>query len=218
MRLAVDTIVGDGHHAPRHPPCPAGRCVVARETGAGAPGVASSAARAAADAASAGATAPARPVAMGVALQGMDGLATGAGPGGAGDRGRVAPAGVRLFWTWKSRHRTGRPPVPGAVRDLIRTISRAHPLWGAPRIHGELLKVGLDVSQTSVAKYMTRHRRPPSQTWKTFLANHIGQIMAADVVVVPAPSWPFRCWVVCITATNAARRSGVPHRRARMPA
>jgi hypothetical protein len=60
--------------------------------------------------------------------------------------------GVGLFWTWKSRHRTGRPPVPREVRDLIRSMSRANPLWGAPRIHGELLKVGIDVSQATVAK------------------------------------------------------------------
>jgi transposase InsO family protein len=91
----------------------------------------------------------------------------------------------RLFWTWKSRHRVGRPAVSPAVRALIRSMSQANPLWGAPRIHGELLKLGIDVSQASVAKYLVRHRRPPSQTWRTFLANHIGQIMAADFFVVP---------------------------------
>jgi hypothetical protein len=93
--------------------------------------------------------------------------------------------GFRLLWTWKSRLRTGRPTVPSDVRALIRTMSRANPLWGAPRIHGELLKLGIDVCQATVAKHMVRPRRPPSQTWRTFLANHIGQVMAADFFVVP---------------------------------
>lgn len=91
----------------------------------------------------------------------------------------------RLFWTWKSRRRLGRPCVPPEVRALIRTMSRANPLWGAPRIHGELVKLGIDVSQTTVAKYLLRPRRPPSQSWRTFLTNHIHQIMAADFFVVP---------------------------------
>jgi hypothetical protein len=76
--------------------------------------------------------------------------------------------GVRLWWTWKSRRRTGRPTVPTDVRTLIRTLSQANALWGAPRIHGELLKLGLDVSQATVAKYMVRRTTPPSQTWRTF--------------------------------------------------
>jgi hypothetical protein len=62
--------------------------------------------------------------------------------------------GFRLFWTWKSRHRTGRPTVPADVRELIRTMSHANPLWGAPRIHGELRKLGIAVGQSTVAKYM----------------------------------------------------------------
>ena len=91
----------------------------------------------------------------------------------------------RLYWTWKSRRRFGRPSVPPDVRALIRTMSHANPLWGAPRIHGELLKLGIKVSQASVAKYLVRPRRPPSQSWRTFLANHVDQIMAADFFVVP---------------------------------
>jgi putative transposase len=93
--------------------------------------------------------------------------------------------GIRLFWTWKSRRRTGRPTVPAEVRALIRTMSHTNALWGAPRIHGELLKLGMNVCQATVAKYMVRHRRPPSQTWRTFLANHVGQMVAADFFVVP---------------------------------
>ena len=74
------------------------------------------------------------------------------------------PRGLRLFWTWRSRHRPGRPPVWREVRNLIRTVSQTNPLWGAPHIHGELRKVGIDVSQATVVKYMIRHRRRPSQT------------------------------------------------------
>src|SRR5262249_17992490 len=89
--------------------------------------------------------------------------------------------GFRLFWTGKSRRRIGRPTLPADVRALIRTMSEANPLWGAPRIHGELLKLGIDVSQATVTKYIVLpHHRPPSQTWRTFLRNHIGQIVAAD--------------------------------------
>jgi len=79
----------------------------------------------------------------------------------------------------------GRPTVPVAVRTLIRTMSKANPLWGAPRIHGELLKLGIDVCQATVAKYMVRWRQPPSQTWRTFLTNHKTQLTAADFFVVP---------------------------------
>ncbi len=93
--------------------------------------------------------------------------------------------GFRLFWTWKSRRRIGRPPVPSDVRDLIQTMSQDNPLWGAPRIHGELLKLGVAVSQATVAEYMARSSPSPSQSWRTFLANHVQQIAAADFFVVP---------------------------------
>lgn len=93
--------------------------------------------------------------------------------------------GFRFLWTWKSRHGGGRPTVAREVRTLIRTVSDANPLWGAPRIHGELLKLGLDISQTTVATYMRRRQPPPSQTWRTFLTNHVTQLMAADFFVVP---------------------------------
>ena len=78
--------------------------------------------------------------------------------------------GFRWYWTWKVRHgRSGRPQVPRETRNLIRTMSRENPLWGAPRIHSELLKLGIKISQASVAKYMVRNPKPPSQTWRTFL-------------------------------------------------
>ena len=93
--------------------------------------------------------------------------------------------GFEAFWRWKSRGRPGRQRIPREVRDLIREISLANPLWGAPRIHGELLKLGIEVAQTTVAKYMARGRRPPSQSWKTFLRNHAEGIASIDFFVVP---------------------------------
>src|SRR5512135_771503 len=93
--------------------------------------------------------------------------------------------GFCLFWRWKSRRRAGRPAVPSEIRNLVRQMSRENPLWGAPRIHGELLKLGINVSQSSVAKYMERRRGPPSQGWKTFLRNHALHIAAVDLFVVP---------------------------------
>jgi putative transposase len=92
----------------------------------------------------------------------------------------------RLFWTWKVRHgHPGRPVVPVEVRDLIRQMCRENPTWGAPRIHGELLKLGIDIGETSVTKYMLRVRRPPSQTWRTFLENHASQLVSVDFFTVP---------------------------------
>jgi Integrase core domain len=98
-------------------------------------------------------------------------------------------AGFRAWWRWKSRPRGGRPQTPIEIRRLIRAISLANPLWGAPRIHGELLKIGIDVGQTTVAKYMARRRGPPSQGWKTFLRNHADGIAAMDLFVVPTMSF-----------------------------
>ena len=115
--------------------------------------------------------------------------------------------GFRLFWTWKSRRRHGRPPVAPDVRALIRTMSEQNPLWGAPRIHGELLKLGIDVSQATVAKYMARRRRPPSQTWRTFLTNHVDQIMAADFFVVPTVT----CRLLFVLVILAHDRRRVVH-------
>jgi len=94
--------------------------------------------------------------------------------------------GFRLFWTWKVRRgQAGRPTVSRVVRELIRQMSRENPLWGAPRIHGELLKLGIDIGETSVGKYMVRHRKPPSQTWRTFLENHLKTMVSVDFFTVP---------------------------------
>jgi Integrase core domain len=98
-------------------------------------------------------------------------------------------AGFKSYWRWKSRRRGGRPAVPLEFRQLIREMSFANPLWGAPRIHGELLKLGIDIGETSVAKYMVRRRGPPSQGWKTFLHNHADGIAAMDLFVVPTISF-----------------------------
>jgi hypothetical protein len=98
-------------------------------------------------------------------------------------------AGFRSYWRWKSRRRSGRPTVPIEIRRLIGEMSIANPLWGAPRIHGELLKIGIEIGQTSVAKYMVRRRGPPSQGWKTFLRNHANGIAAMDLFVVPTISF-----------------------------
>jgi len=98
-------------------------------------------------------------------------------------------AGFRAYWRWKSRPYSGRPKTPLEIRRLIREIGIANPLWGAPRIHGELLKLGIDVGQTTIAKYMARRRRPPSQGWKTFLRNHADGIASMDPFVVPTISF-----------------------------
>ncbi len=94
-------------------------------------------------------------------------------------------AGFRRYWRWKSRSMGGRPKIDADLRALIRRISVDNPLWGAPRIHGELLKLGFEVAQSSVAKYMVKRRGPPSQRWRTFLCNHAPDIAAMDLFVVP---------------------------------
>jgi hypothetical protein len=80
--------------------------------------------------------------------------------------------GFRAWWRWKSHNPGGRPEIDKEPRDLVRCMCKESPLWGAPRIHGELLKLGFDVAQSTVSKYMMRRRGPPSQGWKTFLRNH----------------------------------------------
>jgi putative transposase len=95
-------------------------------------------------------------------------------------------AGFRLFWTWKVRRgQPGRPVISLEIRDLIRKMCRENPSWGAPRIHGELLKLGIDIGESSVSKYMVRCRKPPSQTWRTFLENHAQQLVSIDFFTVP---------------------------------
>jgi hypothetical protein len=93
--------------------------------------------------------------------------------------------GWGLYWAWKSKRRKpGRPPVPQDVRELIRKMSSENP-WGAPRLHGELLKLGINISQATVAKYLVRHEKPPSQNWRTFLDNHVSTLASIDFFTVP---------------------------------
>ena len=92
--------------------------------------------------------------------------------------------GFRLYWTWKSRPRVGRPKISMEMREIIQKMSRENPLWGAPRIHGELLKLGIDISQATVAKYRVRNPGPPSQSWRTFLDNHLSQLASIDFFTV----------------------------------
>src|SRR5882757_9305072 len=112
--------------------------------------------------------------------------------------------GFRLYWRWKSRGRGGRPRIPGEIRRLIREMSLANRLWGAPRIHGELLKLGIEVVQSTVAKYMARSGRGRSQTWKTFLHNHAAGIGAMDFLVVPTAG--FRLLFVLVILRHERRR------------
>jgi hypothetical protein len=94
-------------------------------------------------------------------------------------------SGFCCYWRWKSRSLGGRPQIEAKLRMLIRSMSIENPLWGAPRIHGELLKLGFEVAQSSVAKYMVKRRGPPSQGWSTFVRNHAPDIAAMDLFVVP---------------------------------
>ena len=111
--------------------------------------------------------------------------------------------GFRRYWRWKSRARTDRPPVDSGLRSLIRQMNVENPLWGAPRIHGELLKLGFDVAQSTVAKYMNRRRGPPSQGWRTFLHNHAPEIAAIDLFVVPTISFGLLYGLVVVSLARS---------------
>src|SRR6202051_1733124 len=110
--------------------------------------------------------------------------------------------GFRLFWRWRSR--SGRPSVDREVRDVIRQMSVPNPLWGAPRLHGELLKLGLEISQATVAKYMVRRLGRPSPTWRSFLRNQAAGIAAIDMFVVASAS--FRLLYVMIILVHDRRK------------
>jgi len=112
--------------------------------------------------------------------------------------------GFRLYWRWKSRAWGGRPRIPGDIRRLIREMSLANRLWGAPRIHGELLKLGIEVAQSTVAKYMARSGRGRSQTWKTFLHNHAAGVGAMDFLIVPTVG--FKLLFVLVILRHERRR------------
>src|SRR5882762_652429 len=112
--------------------------------------------------------------------------------------------GFKLYWTKLSQRRIGgRLAVSPQVRALIREIATANPLWGAPRIHGELLKLGINISERSVSRLLLRRRRPPSQTWRTFLANHLNEIASIDLFTVPTAT--FRV-LFCLVVLRHDRR------------
>ena len=114
-------------------------------------------------------------------------------------------AGFRRYWTWRSRRRRpGRPSVAPEVRALIREMSRANPLWGAPRVHGELAKLGISISQATVSKYMIRHHKPPSQSWRSFLDNHVEDLVSIDFFTLPTAT--FRILFVFIVLRHDRRR------------
>ena len=112
--------------------------------------------------------------------------------------------GFRFYWRWKSRAHGGRPRFDPQVRALVRRMSLANPLWGAPRIHGELLKLGIEISQTTVAKYMPRRRRPPSQSWRVFLKNHRKDMVSIDFFTVPSAT--FQVLFVFLVLAHDRRR------------
>jgi transposase InsO family protein len=112
--------------------------------------------------------------------------------------------GFRAYWRWRSRKQVGRPKVSAELRALIAEMSRANPLWGAPRIHGELLKLGIEIAQSTVARYMARGGRGRSQSWKTFLRNHAAGIGAMDFLIVPTVG--FRLLFVLVILRHERRR------------
>ena len=113
--------------------------------------------------------------------------------------------GFKLYWRWKCWRgkRLGRPPIDQEVQDLIRRMSQENVTWGAPRIQSELALLGHEVSERTVAKYMVRHRKPPSQNWRTFLANHVPDLVAIDFLVVPTVT--FRL-LYCLVVMRHDRR------------
>jgi putative transposase len=98
----------------------------------------------------------------------------------------------------------GRPTVAAEIRALIKQMAQANPLWGAPRIHGELQKLGIEISERTVSRLIPRRRKPPSQTWRTFLDNHLGEIYAIDFFTVPTAT--FRVLFVLLVLAHQRRR------------
>ena len=111
----------------------------------------------------------------------------------------------RLFWSWLSRRRwSGRPGVSSEVRHLVGKMAAANPFWGAPRIHGELLKLGIEISERTVSRLMPKSRKPPSQTWRAFLNNHVQDLVSVDFFTVPTVS--FRVLFVFVVLAHHRRR------------
>jgi transposase InsO family protein len=112
--------------------------------------------------------------------------------------------GFRLYWTWKSRNKGGRPQIDAEIRTLIRRMVRENPTWGAPRIHGELLKLGFELGEATVSRYMPLRRKPPSHSWRAFLQNHTEDLVSIDFFVVPTAT--FRVLYVFLVLEHERRR------------
>ena len=111
--------------------------------------------------------------------------------------------GFKCYWRWKSQSgRVGRPKIDHEIRALIRRMSRENPTWGAPRLQAELQLLGFEIAESTVAKYRIKNRKPPSQTWKSFLQNHAGQIAAIDFFTVPTVSSTFCTVSLCCCMTG----------------
>jgi len=109
--------------------------------------------------------------------------------------------GFKAFWRWRSRSRGGRPAIPREIRDLIREMSRVNWLWGVPRIHGELLNLGIEVAESTVAMYMVKRPRRSGQIWTTCLWNHADSIAAADLYVVPTMGFKLLYCLIILSFT-----------------
>jgi hypothetical protein len=117
--------------------------------------------------------------------------------------------GFRIYWRWKSRSRGGRPKVSGELRALIRQMCSDNPLWGAPLIHGELLKLGFEISQSTVSKHMPRRPRDPDHSWKTFLRNHMdctAMDCTASIDFLVVPTITFKLLFVLVVLSHERRR------------
>jgi hypothetical protein len=112
--------------------------------------------------------------------------------------------GFAAYWRWKSRSPGGRPWIAQELRDLIRRMSLENPLWGATKMHGELLKLGIQVAQSTVSIYMVPRRGRPLQTWKTFLHNHAEGIVSIDLFVVPTIG--FQQLFACLVLSHQRRQ------------
>jgi hypothetical protein len=121
----------------------------------------------------------------------------------AGDGGQWHRKGFRIYWRWRSR-RSGRPKTSAEIRALIRRMSRANPLWGAPRIHGQLLKLGIEVSQATVGRHLPRRRNAPSPTWRSFPRNHMTAVATVDMFVVATAT--FKLLYAVIVLNHHRRR------------
>ena len=123
---------------------------------------------------------------MGLAIQGVARLVAGSCHRRSRNRAELQRRRFRRHWAMLSGHPpAGRPPVDAAITALVRSMAAANPLWGAPRIHGELLKLGIDVAERTVSRLLPKRRSPPSQTWRTFLTNHVRDLVSVDFFTVP---------------------------------